>query len=463
MGQVLGASLRTETSVSLRIDPMLVLRARLLQLNQFELEQAVEIELMENPALERLDSSEPITDAEVFRSIAPQELQASGDWWEAQRGLPQEGTLNWLDLASAPESLGEHLRAVLLPYLPSRLQSVGEWVIASIDERGYLLAFDEEIALENNCSVEDAAFVVQELQTIAPSGVGARNLRECILLQIEPYAGAIEHYAHEIISNFWDDFTNRKIRKIGRKLNILPTMVEAVYGYVTSLSPHPAAGFGECLDFGNSNRAPAASPDVIFERTETGWTASIYGIKSADLAVDPYYRKKFNEFVAQPAKPASPTAQHERKHILTYVKRANEFIDGVRSRTELLHKVANVLVQLQSGFLSTGSFEFMVPLTRTRLAKAIGAHESTISRATMGKYVQLPNGDVVSFEVFFKPALRIQKMIEEMLHYENPDSPLSDLEISQKLATKGVIVARRTVHKYRDKCRLLSSHRRRIA
>jgi RNA polymerase sigma-54 factor len=105
----------------------------------------------------------------------------------------------------------------------------------------------------------------------------------------------------------------------------------------------------------------------------------------------------------------------------------------------------------------------LTALTRSQIAKVIGVHESTISRATADKFVQIGNGEVISFEVFFKPALRIQKMIEEILATENPSNPLSDERIAEMLAEQGVQVARRTVNKYRDKTKLLSSRKRRMA
>jgi RNA polymerase sigma-54 factor len=121
------------------------------------------------------------------------------------------------------------------------------------------------------------------------------------------------------------------------------------------------------------------------------------------------------------------------------------------------------LVLKQGGFISTGDYQFLKSLTRSKLAKDLGVHESTISRATNGKFCQLPNGEIVSFEVFFKPALRVQKMIEEILSYENPSNPLSDERIREMLAEKGVQVARRTVNKYRSRTKMLSSRQRRSA
>lgn len=128
-----------------------------------------------------------------------------------------------------------------------------------------------------------------------------------------------------------------------------------------------------------------------------------------------------------------------------------------------MRRIGQYLIERQHGFVSTGEYRFLVPLTRCQMAQDLGTHESTVSRATNRKFVQLANGEVVPFEVFFKPALRVQKLIEEILATENPDSPLSDESIARILDAQGIKVARRTVNKYRDRNRMLSSRRRKSA
>lgn len=126
-------------------------------------------------------------------------------------------------------------------------------------------------------------------------------------------------------------------------------------------------------------------------------------------------------------------------------------------------KVGEYLTNKQESFITTGRYSFLRPLTRSQMAADIGLHESTVSRATAGKFVQIATGEVVSFEVFFKPALRVQKLVEEILESEDPNEPLSDEEVSQILAKRGFNIARRTVNKYRSQLRLLSSRARRSA
>ena len=126
-------------------------------------------------------------------------------------------------------------------------------------------------------------------------------------------------------------------------------------------------------------------------------------------------------------------------------------------------EVGRYLLEKQQGFVATGDYQFLVPMTRSQLAKDLDSHESTVSRATAGKFVQIATGEVVSFEVFFKPALRVQKLIEEILESEDPESPLSDESIAKMLEKQGIKVARRTVNKYRDRKKLLSSRHRKSA
>jgi RNA polymerase sigma-54 factor len=184
----------------------------------------------------------------------------------------------------------------------------------------------------------------------------------------------------------------------------------------------------------------------------------VKGVDPSDLTLNREYRKRFKELNTMEKPP-----KDEKRHVTHYVQRAEDFIGCVHQRKRTLRKIGEYLIENQPSFVTTGSYEFLRPLTRTKMAEDLGIHESTVSRATMDKYVQLSSGEVVPFEVFFKPALRVQKMIEEILQHENPDNPLSDEAIARLLEQKGVQVARRTVNKYRDRTKLLSSRKRKSA
>jgi len=260
------------------------------------------------------------------------------------------------------------------------------------------------------------------------------------------------------LKSHMEDFLARRSGRIMRKYRVMPEVVEAAFEEILSLTPFPGEAFSAATVTLGSSRSSGVSPDLVFMHSEQGWEIHVKGPDANNLNVNRYYRKRLRELDEAPRADLD-----EKRHLSQYVRRATDFITSIHQRRLTLRKVGEYLLLHQPGFVSTGSYAFLRPLTRSQMARELGLHESTISRATMNKFVQLANGEVVSFEVFFKPALRVQKMIEEILQTENPRNPLSDEQIARLLAERGVEVARRTVNKYRDRTRLLSSRKRRSA
>lgn len=458
----IGVWQKVDTRVNLRVDPKVVLQGRLLELSQAELELAVETEIAENPALLRHDESDPVTEAEILRKVAPQELKASGDWHEGKRSLSPDDPSDWVELASSQISLQEHLIAGLLPRLPKNLRKVGEWAIHSLDSRGYLAVSEEELALECECSLEEACLVIQKLQACEPPGIGARSVQECLILQAAGDSPE-QALARGFLTDGWDDFVAGKVAKLARKFKVSVQNASKVIAMIKEFSPFPAEGFAVNSAGLHEMGGIPAFADLVIDRTETGWQVSSKGVTEKDLGIEPYYRKRMAAMKGERAMKRGSEEAAEARHIQTFVHRASDFIDAVAERRRTMIRIGQYLSQEQAGFLSTGSYNFLRPMTKSQMAKDLGLHESTVSRATADKHVQVPSGEIVAFDVFFKPALRVQKMIEEILLVENPGSPLSDEAISQRLSGMGVDVARRTVHKYRDRARLSSSRRRRAA
>lgn len=453
-----GFAQRFETKLGVRVDPRVVLSSKLLQLGQQELEQAIEAEINENPALERLESGiDPLDDETILRSVAPHELRPGSEDFEFHRSLPQdEASPDWVDLAASTTSIWDHLRAQLLPGLPKRLRPLGAYLIECVNERGYLTSSIEEAALHADASMEDAEFVLAKLRECEPSGVGATNVQECLLLQLRQAENLEQKLARAIIRDHFDDFLNRKTLRIARKYRVIPDVVEAAFAEILSLSPFPGEAFNNTR--GARPIGGGVRPDVILSRSEAGWTVEVAGADANSLCINRAYQKRLDA-----AGKDRRVDKDEKRHLSTFVGRAQEFISCVAQRKKTLIAIGRYLTESQSGFVSTGDYQFLQPLTRAQLASDLGVHESTVSRATQEKFVQLANGEIVAFEVFFKPALRVQKMIEEILSLENPDSPLSDERIAAILAEKGVQVARRTVNKYRDRTKMLSSRKRKSA
>ncbi len=462
MAQGLRNWTRLETGVGLRVDPKVVLSSHILQLTQQELDQAINAELSDNPALDRLQEElEPISEADILRAVAPNELRPSSEDFEFQRSIPNDDDeFNWMDMAATTTSLWEHLRAQLLPSLPKHLEPLGEFMVECINEKGYLSTPIEEISLATGCDLVDVELVLGHIRECEPAGIGATSVEDCLLLQLRD-ADTIElKLARQILKHHLDEFIARKVTRIMRKYRVLPEVVEGAFREILQLCPYPGEVFAVHSAHINSMvmRMPSVIPDLILTLDEAGWHVDVRGADPNSLSINRTYRDRYEAL-----RKATTSEKDEKQHVNEYVKRAANFIQSVYQRRRTLRRIGEFLVQNQSGFISTGQYQFLKSLTRTHMAKELGLHESTVSRATNGKFVQISHGEVVSFDVFFKPALRVQKMIEDILSTENPNNPLSDEQIAAILKKKGVEVARRTVNKYRDRTKLLSSRRRRTA
>ncbi len=455
MRQGLGQSHRQEQT--LKIDPRVVLGSQLLKLTQAELDQAIDAELQENPALERLEEDfESISDEALMRAVAPQELRVHHDDFEATRSLPNdEGELDWMDLATSTPSLTDHLNAQLLPKLPAEFRHIGVYTVECVNDHGYLVEPPEEIALATNSSIEEAEFVIAKLKECDPPGIGASGIQECLGLQLKGIRTHEGKLAQHIVKNHLDEFRSRNTMKLARKFGVMPELVESSYALILSLEPFPGQGFAPSQQ---RVRPAMIKPDMIFRRSEAGWEVEVNGPDATGFSINRCYRRQYDSL-----KTKASGDKDEKRHISVYLDRAQTFIDCLRQRQQTMEKIGQFLLQHQLGFIATGDYRFLTALTRSQIARVILVHESTISRATSDKFVQIGNGEVISFDVFFKPALRVQKMIEEILSSENPSNPLSDERIAELLAEQGVVVARRTVNKYRDRTRLLSSRKRRMA
>ena len=459
LGLNIGNRIGQRLDTGLRVDPRLLLSSQVLQLTQQELEQMITTELSENPALERVASEDdPLTDRMIEKGVAGRDLKPRGDDREMWRSLPQDDdTPSWIELTSSTMSLRDHVSGQLLSSVPKELRHVGEYLVGCLNDNGYLYEPVEEIALATNCTIEEAQLVIDQLRRCDPAGVGANGIQDSLILQLRHINTMEGKIARKIVQEYLDLFTNGKHLKLAKKFSVTADVIQNVFELILACTPFPGESFYSSSNTSEA-RLPAIQPDIVLSRSEQGWEISVKGPSSIEFSLNGYYKKRLEELQDDRRKD-----KDERRHISHFVERASSFIECLDQRYRTMMRIGQYLIEKQVGFVSTGDAAFLVPLTRTVLAHDLNLHESTISRATQSKFVQLPTGETVSFDVFFKPALRIQKMIEEILATENPENPLSDESIAQILATKGVVVARRTVNKYRDRTKLLSSRKRRAA
>lgn len=442
---MVGTKLATSTrlSTTLKLDPRVVLSSNLLQLSSVELCQSVEQELSQNPALMRLDeSNEPSNLADVALETARRTtLSGSREDYEGERSgtSAAPSDLDWTDLVAGTQRLEDHLMAQLGSLTEDR-RVLAEYLIANIDDRGYLTSTVEEIAASLGSSMEAVEEVLHQIQACEPAGVGARGAVECITLQLDRIGGELAELASRIARQYLDALIQRDTKFLARRLAVTPAVVSSAFDLIESLSPYPCQGFMHTYE-GRFVRSNRATPEIVFVRSEAGWLLEIQGIDPEALAI----------------------ARHQRMATPNDTVRAERFIQALQHRKHTMWQIGNYLLQVQAGYISTGDARFLNDLTRAKVASDLGIHESTVSRATQDKHVQLATGEIVPFDRFFDSSLRVKELIAEILMYENPNNPLSDERIAAMLAEKGVKIARRTVNKYREKSRLLSSRRRKSA
>ena len=458
-----------------RIDPKLILANAILQLSCMELQQTIEQELAENPALE-MEEDGPCVGCELApfackdcqhskqrpreTSLVEQRQSDTDAAFDITADPADQG--DPMDRVQAEVTLQEHLRTQLGNVTSGKLHEIGDYLINYINESGYLGCDLLEITLELDASDEQLAEAVSIIQTLDPPGIGARDLQECMLIQLRCLAedGLGNPIAERMILDCWRDLKARKFARIARMLKIKPEQVRQAAQFIqTKLNPYPAAGFRAPWDYKPTDAKNAIRPDVVLRRTPNGYEIEIIAGDYLSLAVNPYYRQMYTE-MRNNGHTVQQSVQ-DKKHIIEYVERADQFIRNLDQRRKVLRNVTKCIVEMQHGFLETGSKLFMRSLTRVKIAKMLSLHESTVSRAIANKYIQLPNQEVLPFNFFFQSSPSIADMVVQMIANEDSAHPLSDQQIADFLTGKGHQVARRTVVKYREAQKILSSRQRR--
>jgi RNA polymerase sigma-54 factor len=488
-----------------RIDPRQILASEILAWTSPELDAAVERELAENPALEAHDSGgaglsysagssedragvsdrdsaaamlspgagacEPLAAPSFSADMASSALLRAAP--SAESSLPISATGPWggglvgsddgidpLERVAAHMSLRDHLRGqVGQATSDARRARLVRYLIECVDERGWLLAgdlADVAAAFEVPCSEAEAA--VAALQTMDPPGVGARDLRECLLLQSEylEQSGEGQPLLRRILLHCWEDLAGRREQRIASRLRVSAADVrEALRFLQTALTPYPGAAF---RSDGMSRRGGGAAvrPDILFLRTEAGFSVELTRDYDAVLTVAPLWQRLAD-------KPEAAADEGMRRYIRDHVERAQRFLSGVSRRGQTLRRIANALTELQPGFLETGNRAFLRPLTRQALAESLELDESVVSRAVADKWAQLPAGEVVALDAFFGNAHAVRDALAALIAGEDPANPYSDDEIADILCAQGFPLARRTVAKYRNLEKILPARLRKRA
>lgn len=332
---------------------------------------------------------------------------------------------------------------------------VAEYLLDSLDERGFVDADLRDVATLFDISLEEVEHVLFAIQTLSPAGVGARDLRECLMLQLAHLHANnmdVPSCVDQIVDRYLQELGTHKFGLIARELGVAPEDIESARDFIrTNLTPFPLQS-QEARHWRTPLESPHVAPDVIISIKEGELCVEVVESRHSHLKVNSVYDQMARAALA--ARKNSDMDDETRNHVREHVARAKLFLGNVRQRHETLARISRCVADLQEEFLR-GGVRKLRPLTRATVAQQVGVHESTVSRATANKYVMLPNRKVIPFSDFFTPSLSVKDMIREMIQQES-DS-LTDKRIVELLHRRGVRIARRTVAKYRSELNILPS------
>jgi len=470
----MGYELKQELKLSqkLLLTPQLRLAIKLLQLTRQELVDVIRQELEENPALEEgIENSEPLPAKEKINEIEWQDyLEGAGNLAGTLPNFSVDGEDEFYEKASSGGvSLREHLLWQLnYSNLGERERKVGEFIIGNIDEDGYLRVLDrgdlneeeykvktvEEISRLIGVGVNDVEDVLEFIQEADPPGAGARTLRECLILQAKrlPERNSV---VEDVILNHLESLAKKDYKTIGRVMGIsFENVVSAAKIITETLKPLPGAGFG-------MDESRAIVPDVYMEKVGSEYVVLLNEDGMPRLRLSRYYRNMLES--------NGEMAVSAKGYIQERIRSALWLIKSVHQRQRTFKRVAESIVRFQKDFLDRG-LQYLKPLVLRDVALDIGMHESTVSRVTANKYAQTPRG-IFELKYFFSTGLGksdgsnttaeyIKEKIRFIIEKEDPKKPLSDQQIVERLREFDIVLARRTVAKYREEFGFLPSSRR---
>nr|WP_113865374.1 RNA polymerase factor sigma-54 [Brenneria salicis]NMN93146.1 RNA polymerase RpoN-/SigL-like sigma 54 subunit [Brenneria salicis ATCC 15712 = DSM 30166]RBP65226.1 RNA polymerase RpoN-/SigL-like sigma 54 subunit [Brenneria salicis ATCC 15712 = DSM 30166]RLM31723.1 RNA polymerase factor sigma-54 [Brenneria salicis ATCC 15712 = DSM 30166] len=469
--------LQLRLSQQLAMTPQLQQAIRLLQLSTLELQQEIQLALESNPLLEQTDNHEEIESFEV----ADSDSLDTGEALE-QKDMPEELPLDatWDEIYSAgtPSGTGTDYRDEELPIYQGEttqtLQDYLMWqveltpfsdtdaaiatsIVDAVDNTGYLTVPLEDILDsigDENVTLEEVEAVLKRVQRFDPVGVAARDLRDCLLVQLSQFFDSTPRLAEAklIVSEYLDLLANHDFRSLIRSTRLKEEVLKEALALIQSLDPRP----GQSINTGESEYV---IPDVLVRKIQGRWVV--------ELNTDSVPRLQINQQYA--ALGNSARSDSDGQFIRSHLQEARWLIKSLESRNDTLLKVTRCIVEQQQDFFEQGE-EFMKPMVLADIAQVVDMHESTISRVTTQKFLHSPRG-IFELKYFFSSHVNtdsggeasstaIRALVKKLIASENPAKPLSDSKLTSLLSEQGIIVARRTVAKYRESLSIPPSNQR---
>lgn len=482
------------------ISPSLIEANHILSLSQQDLQALIEQEMSQNPALE-LEN----------RATCPVCMSVLDGAWcptcqrtvEVQRREESLDAMDEYEVPSAPSAPAdssddfdpmtivasdvsplEQLHTDARMSLHEDDYATASMIIDSLDERGFLTMSLDEIAEPLGISVDDVEEVLGIIQNVAPVGVGARNLSECLVLQVEylrQLGTPIPPYTDDVVRDYLDEFGAHKYGQIQKKLGISADELDDIREFIRAqLNPFPLQSHAN-RSWQAPNDDGHVTPDVIIEIVDDNIQIAIADNHFFHLRTNALYSQLMREFSTRKAReepannrndvaddnPSEDTiisreqiaesSSEDKQHVRRFAQRAQTFMSNIEQRQSTLLRISECICRFQEAFLREGVRELR-PLTRALVAQEVGVHESTVSRATANKFVQLPNRKVIPFSDFFTANLSAKEVIKQIIERENAKGEsLTDKRIVELLQDEGIRIARRTVAKYRAELGILPS------
>jgi len=493
-----GLQLSQRLTQSLVLAPQLQQSLALLQAPTLELKALVEQELQQNPVLEEAtqpeaeqqerdtgeerteaaDPSEPPTDltfdpaaekpsnepVDDFQAEFERLVQLDQEWRDhfAQTNIPNRASAEeeerrqfMFDSLVASTSLQEVLlEQVRESTLPKEQWPIAEMLIGNIDEYGYLKVTVDELTLSTGVTPDKILEVLKVIQSFDPAGVGARDLRECLMLQLER-AGQQDGLEYRIVSDFMEALGKRRIPEIARGTETEVDEVQDALENIARLEPRPGRAYLPDND-------QYILPEVFVTRSGDDFVVSTNNEHIPHLRISNTYK----DLMAQ-----GENSPEVRNYIREKIRAGKFLIKSLHQRQQTILNIAKEIVSRQRDFIEKG-VAYLKPLTMVQIAQVVGVHETTVSRAVSGKYMQTPQG-IFEMKYFFTAGIQtangdglsntsVKDMIAEIFKGENTGKPLSDQEVVRILKDKGIVIARRTVAKYRTELNILPSNLRKV-
>lgn len=449
------------------LSPLQVLIARMLSLTTIEMEERVRGEVIDNPALEASAYEAP-TDAPESEEggMESNEDIITGDY-SSEDDIP-DYKLNSLPQSTEQQAFQYADTLSFYDYLLGQLHeqplsdeqtAIGEYLIGSLDEDGLLhkslLAIADELAIYHGIDADehDIEEVLKYIQQFDPVGIGARSLQECLLLQLDHKEPTpLVEQQRLVLTQCYDDFTHKRWEKIEQKLECTPEEISAVIAELVKLNPRPGSSLSDSLERSNVQIVP----DFIVDVFDDNISLSLNNQNVPQLRVSGEFLQMLDEQSASSNADSRNAAQFLKQKI----ESARDFIHAIQQREQTLTRTMEAIIALQRPFFIEGDESLLRPLILKDVAEVTGYDISTISRATISKYVQTPFG-IFPLRYFFSDGIanaegeevsikEVHNLIKEFVAGEDKTAPLTDEQLVALLAERGFKVARRTVAKYRE-------------